>query len=144
MSRANFLLSVDIMSYNNIITFLQHPDHKIWDSASIEKLEEIKKNKRTWGWGVAFLSYNALKRGSQFLFSRRQVSRQKRLCQIGANVGMKRFHIVKYSYAASFSIKTSFSSTKKTKKRDKTKASFWKYIKNKGKVTSDISVVICI
>ena len=141
MSRANFLLSVDIMSYNNIITFLRHPDHKIWDSASIEKLEEIKKN------GVGVLHFWVItlwRRGSQFLFSRRQVSRQKRLCQIGANVGMKRFHIVKHSYAASFSIKTSFSSTKKTKKRDKTKASFWKYIKNKGKVTSDISVVICI
>ena len=34
MSRANFPLSVEIMSYYNITTFLRHPDHKICDSAS--------------------------------------------------------------------------------------------------------------
>ena len=46
------------------------------------------------------------------------------LCQILANVGVKRFHIVMHSYAGSFSIKTvkltTFSSAKKKQKRDKT------------------------
>ena len=49
--------------------------------------------------------------GWQFLFSVGQISCQKLLCQIGANVGMKRFHIVTHSCAASFSIKTCFYET---------------------------------
>ena len=56
--------------------------------------------------------------GSQFLFSIRQLSGQKLLCQVVPNVGVKRFHIVTHSYAALFSIKTSFNA-KKTEKETK-------------------------
>ena len=59
------------------------------------------------------------RRVSQPLFSIRQISCQTILCQIVANVGVKRIHIVTHNYAASFSIKTTFSSAKKTQKETK-------------------------
>ena len=40
--------------------------------------------------------------GSQFLFSIREISCQKLLYQTVVNVGVKRFHIVTHSSAASF------------------------------------------
>ena len=81
--------------------------------------------------------------GSQYLFFIRQILCQKCLCQTVASGGVKHFHIVMCSYAASFSIKqvfvrlATFSSSKKTKTRKKN-AWFWKCIKNKGKVMLDI------
>ena len=49
---------------------------------------------------------------SQFLFTIREISCQKVLCQIVANVGVKSFHIVTHSFVASFSIKPSFCAIK--------------------------------
>ena len=63
--------------------------------------------------------------GSQYLFFIRQILCQKCLCQTVASGGVKHFHIVMHSYAASFSIKqvfvrlATFSSSKKTKKGKK-------------------------
>ena len=60
-----------------------------------------------------------------------------------SHFGVKRFHIVTYSYCASFSIKTSFSETnnivygQENQKWDKSNVWFWKYIKITGKVTLD-------
>ena len=78
-----------------------------------EKVDEIKKNIRTWGWGhLVFKLERFQEGGSEFLLSIRQISCLKTLCQIVVNVGVKRFHIVAHSYAASFSTKTGFCETK--------------------------------
>ena len=59
------------------------------------------------GLGTSLFQVIKLRRdASQFLFFVRQMSCQKILCQIVANVGVKRFHIVTHSYADLFSIKT--------------------------------------
>ena len=61
-----------------------------------------------------------------------------------ANISVKRFRKITHSYAASFSIKASFCETNnifyssENQNRDKTNAWFWKYIKNKCKVTLDV------
>ena len=94
----------------------------------IGKLEEIKKKNKSMGLGTSCFQVMTLWRGGwPFLFSIRQISCQKLLCQTVANVGVKRFHIVTHSYAASILIKTffvkltTFSSAKITKKETKPK-----------------------
>ena len=62
----------------------------------IERVEDIKKNIR-----------------GRSQFSIREISFQNILCQIVANVDMKRFHMVTHSYAALFSIKTNSCETNK-------------------------------
>ena len=78
----------------------------------IEKVEEIKKNIRTWGCGNSRFQVMALWRGvHKFLFSTGQIFCQKLLYHIVAMIGLKRFRIVTHCYAASFSIKTLFCKT---------------------------------
>ena len=70
-----------------------------------EKVEEIKKNIRTWGWGRRFSSYNALKRGVTIsIYYKTNILSKDFMPNCGQ---CWRFHIVTHSYAASFSIKTS-------------------------------------
>ena len=60
--------------------------------------------------GLGMLCFQVIllwREGSQVLFSIRQISCQKCLCQTVASGGVKHFHIVIYSHAASFSIKIS-------------------------------------
>ena len=105
-----------------------------------EKVEEIKKNIKTWGCGTLRFRVMALgKRGHKFLFPTGQIFFKKPLYHIAAIIGLKR--TFPHSYAASFSIKTLFCKTNnifyslENPIWDKTKQWFWKYIKNKGKVT---------
>ena len=95
-------------------------------------------------WNLKFSSYGAFKGvggGHKFLFSTGQIFCQKLLYHIVAMIGLKRFRIVTHCYAVSCSIKTLFSKTTnifyslENRIWDKTKQWFWKYIKNKGKVT---------
>ena len=94
-------------------------------------------------WNLKFSSYGAFKGvggGHKFLFSTGQIFCQKLLYHIVAMISPKRFRIVTHCYAASFSRKTLFSKTNifyslENRIWDKTKYWFWKYIKNKGKVT---------
>ena len=106
----------------------------------IEKVEEIKKNIKTWGCGTLRFRVMTLgKRGHKFLFSTGQIFFKKLLYHIVAIIGLKR--TFPHSYATSFSIKTIFCKTNnifyslENPIWDKTKQWFWKYIKNKGKVT---------
>ena len=92
-------------------------------------------------WNLTFPSYGALKGGHTFLFSTEQVFCQKRLYHIVAMIVLNRFRIVRHCCAALFSIKTLFCKINnifyslENQIWDKTKQWFWKYIKNKGKVT---------
>ena len=96
-------------------------------------------------WNLTFPSYGALKRGHTFLFSTGQIFCQKLLYHIVAIIVLKHFGIVPHYYAASVSIKyiilLVFCKTNnifyslENQIWDKTKQWFWKYIKNKGKVT---------
>ena len=75
----------------------------------IEKLEEIKKNIRTWVCGTWVMAL--LKGGHKFLFSTGEIFCQKRLYHIAAMISLKRFRVVTQCYAASVSIKTHFCKT---------------------------------
>ena len=92
-------------------------------------------------WNHTFPSYGALKRGHAFLFPTGQIFCRKRLYHIVAMIVLKRFRLVTPCCAASFSIKAPFCKTNnifyslENQIWDKTKQWFWKYIKNKGKVT---------
>ena len=92
-------------------------------------------------WNLTFPSYGALKRGHTFLFSTGQIFCKKPLYHIVAIIVLKRFRIVTNCCAASFSINMLFCKTNnlfyslENRIWDKTKQWFWKYIKNKGKVT---------
>ena len=106
----------------------------------IEKMEEIKKNIRTWGCGASRFQVMALRRGVQkFPFSIRQSFCQKFLNYIVTMISLKRFHIVTHCYGASFSITTLFCKTNnifyslKNWIWDKTKWWFWKYIKKNAR-----------
>ena len=78
----------------------------------IEKVEEIKKNIRTWGCGTSLFRVMALSRvGHKFLLSTGQIFCQKLLYHIIVMISLKRFRIVKHCHAASFSIKTLFCKT---------------------------------
>ena len=70
----------------------------------IEKMEEIKKNIRTWGCGTSRFRVMAL-------FSAGQVFCHKLLYHIVAVITLRRFRIVTHCYTASFSIKTLFCKT---------------------------------
>ena len=93
-------------------------------------------------WNLAFSSYDALKWGGHiFLFSTGQIFCQKYLYHIVAMISLKRFRIVTHCYAASFFFKKLFCKINnifyslENRIWDKTKQWFWKYIKNKDKVT---------
>ena len=55
-----------------------------------------------------FQAITLWKRAHKFLFYKGQVCSQKLLCQIVANINVKRFHIVIHSNAATFSMKMVF------------------------------------
>ena len=92
-------------------------------------------------WSLTFPSYGTLKTGDTFLLSTEQIFCQNLVYHITAMIVLKRFRIVTHCWAASFSIKTSFCKTNnifyslENRIWDKTKQWFWKYIKNKDKVT---------
>ena len=82
----------------------------------IEKVEEIKKNIRTWGcrtscfWVMALWRRGGERRvgGHKFLFSTGQIFCQKLLNHILAMIILKYFRTITHCYAAWFSIKTLF------------------------------------
>ena len=90
---------------------------------------------------LTFSNYGALKGGHSFLFSTGQTFCENILYHIVAMIVLKHFFIVRHCYPASFSLKALFCKTNnifyslKNGIWDKTKAWFWKYIQNKGKVT---------
>ena len=92
-------------------------------------------------WKLTFPSYGALKGGHTFLFSTEQIFCRKLLYHIVPMIVLKHFCIVTHCCAASFSIKTLFCKTShifyslKNQVSEKTKAWFWKNIKNKVKFT---------
>ena len=101
-------------------------------------------------WNLTFPSYGALKRGHTFLFSTGQIFCKKPLYHIVAIIVLKRFRIVTNCCAASFSIKMLFCKTNnilyslENRIWDKTKQWFWKYIKNKDKVTLESCSKFCL
>ena len=124
---------------------------------TVELIEDIKKNIRTWGCRISRIRVIALWKGSRiFLFSTGQIFCQKVLYHIVVMISTKRFRIVMYGYAASFSIKTLFCKTNnifyslQNRIWNRSKWWFWKYIKNKGKTRWKIfkilltSAIICI
>ena len=91
-------------------------------------------------WNLTFWSYGFFKGGQKFLFSTGKIFCQKNLYHIVAMIVLKCCHKVTHCYAALFSIKTLFCKTNifySLEKWiwDKTKYWFWKYIKNKDKIT---------
>ena len=109
---------------------------------TVELIEDLKKNIRTWGCRISRIRVITLWKGSRiFLFSTGQIFCQKVLYHIVVMISTKRFRIVMHGYAASFSIKTLFCKTNnifyslQNRIWNRSKWWFWKYIKNKAKIT---------
>ena len=77
----------------------------------IEKWRRLRKIQKHGVGDVALSCYNALKRGVTISIFYETNILSKISCQIVATVGVKHFHIVTHSYAASFLVKTSFCKT---------------------------------
>ena len=77
----------------------------------IEKLEEIKKNIRTWDCGNMRHNSALWREVTHFFFSAEQIFCGKLLYYIAAMIVLKHFCLVTHCCAASFSIKTLFCKT---------------------------------